>query len=269
MRRAIFTDLDGTFLDFTTYRPGPALVLARRLIAGGDLIVFCSSKTTAEQVALMREYGLQLPAIVENGCGMYLPPDCRLFAGAGQRSPNGGRIIALGSPASVIQIALDRVESETGFNLKRYSKLAPEELQQLTGLSTEAAERASQRDFSETLTAELTPDRLQRLRDALKPHKLQCVCGGRFHTVTSALADKGRALLILFEEIRQQYGGKWTSVAIGDSANDYSMLRTALRGYLVQQRDGNWEADPDPRWTLVDAAGPKGWCRALDDAVAA
>ncbi|MDP2876998.1 MAG: HAD-IIB family hydrolase, partial [Holophaga sp.] len=63
----LFTDLDGTLLDESTYAFEPALPAIRALQERGIPIVFCTSKTFAETVALQEVLGITDPFIVENG----------------------------------------------------------------------------------------------------------------------------------------------------------------------------------------------------------
>ena len=64
----VFTDLDGTLLDFHTYLPSPAAVaLLRELDEMWIQVIPVSSKTSAEIRPLMAELGLAGPAVAEGG----------------------------------------------------------------------------------------------------------------------------------------------------------------------------------------------------------
>ncbi len=263
MRRVIFTDLDGTFIDFEIYSPGPALAVAKALLDSGDLVVFCSSKTRFEQMALMEDFQFRVPAVVENGSGLYLPPDCSWFGHQGTLLSDGGRLIAWGIGRNEIQLILDKVEAKESIDLRRYAHLSDEELVVLSGLDIQSAGRARQRDFSETLTAPLNESASQRLNNLLEPYGLHCACGGRFHTETSIKCNKGKALELVLEEIRTHSKDQWQSVAIGDSANDFPMLKAAQHSFLVKQHTGGWARAADSSWTKVPAIGPEGFAAAF------
>ena len=71
----IFTDLDGTLLDHSSYqwdRAKPALDLCQRFHVP---VVLVSSKTRAEMVKLKDELGLSHPFISENGGGIFFPKE--------------------------------------------------------------------------------------------------------------------------------------------------------------------------------------------------
>ena len=258
---AVVTDLDGTFIDFGSYGWAATQPVAQALLEAGVCVAFCSSKTRSEQRALMEETGLEVPGIVENGAGIYLPPGVSLFAGdAGCRAlPEGGRLLELGRPAAFVREAARRVSAEMGLDLEGYSGLALEELARRTGLSLAGAERGRQRDFSETFTAGFSPEVWRELEERFWALGVKCQHGGRFRTAASADCDKGRALGRLMAELRRSSPGEWVSVAIGDSANDFDMLAAADEAYLVQGQSGRWAEMELPGLWRVAGVGPEGW----------
>ncbi len=269
-RLALFTDLDGTLIDFRTYGFERTAERARNFVAEGHVLVFCSSKTAVEQRALMVDMGLSVPAIVENGGGIYLPPDSSLFAENSQANTHedGSRLIPLGPDVQRIRSFLNNLEGEMAIHLGMYQDLTDQALVALTGLSVDAAGRARQRAFSETLTADLPEETWDQLRGQLQKVGLQCLCGGRFHTVTGALSSKGTALKKVFRELADKAGGSWRSAAVGDSANDASMLAVADLPYLVQKHDGQWADIDQSTLERIPEIGPEGWLLAADEAVA-
>ncbi len=265
-RYVIFTDLDGTLIDFETYSPELATPLAKQIIDDGLPLVFCSSKTLAEQKALMETMEIVTPCIVENGSGIYLPEGVSLFEGRPAVSASDGdRLISLGVSAVEIQDHIQNISRDLKIDLKQYSTLSDPEIVEITGLSSMAAANARKRDFSETLTASLSDEQWEAVKTAFDAVDLQCLCGGRFYTVTSKNCNKGKALLEVVEAYRSQIVGQWRSVAIGDSPNDVDMLKAADRRYLVQQPDGNWHNVDLPNLNRVPAIGPRGWILAVEE----
>lgn len=68
--KLVFTDLDGTLLDYDSYSfeaAGPALEL---LAARGVPVILASSKTEAEMRPIAEAIGISHPMIVENGAGL-------------------------------------------------------------------------------------------------------------------------------------------------------------------------------------------------------
>ena len=264
----IFTDLDGTFIDFETYSPDVAAPVARDLVDRGVPVIFCSSKTFGEQQALMDLIGLTVPCIVENGAGIFLPDSVRILDDLpATKIKSGGRLISLGERSDKIRLQISAVSEALDLELKPYHEFSDKELSKITGLDEEGAHRARNRDFSETLTASLEPEIWVDVNAALKPLGLHCLSGGRFHTVTSIDCDKGRALKMVVDGFESITGDRWQSIGLGDSANDFDMLRSVDHPYLVQTPGGAWNAIDVPNLKRISAIGPKGWVLAVQDAL--
>jgi len=259
----IFTDLDGTLLDLHTYDPGPAREAVARLQERGIPIVFCSSKTRAEQIAYRRQLGIRDPFIVENGAAIFIPRDYFTVPHEARPTSHGLEVIELGRPAAEIRRALREIRKETGLSFRGYHEMTVEEVAELTGLPPEAARRAMTREYSETIIVDFGPSDWQRFNAALVAHGLVCFAGGRFHTVVGLGTDKGQAVHRLAELYRQQHGAILT-VGLGDSPNDVPMLRAVDRPFLVQRPDGTWESVDVPGLVPIPAPGPEGWCMAVE-----
>lgn len=250
-RLLLFTDLDGTLLD-ARYRPGPATEAVRRLQAEGVWVVFCSSKTRAEQVPLRRALGVAGPFVVENGSAVLVPGPCPELPQAG-----GMGCQRLGEDARRVRNVLRRLRDRLDLRFRAFAEMSDAKVAEVTGLDLEGARRARQREYSETLVGLSAGDAV-RLEEGLHPAGLSLASGGRFHTVTGRGADKGRALSWLMAWARRRYRSPALgSVAVGDSANDAPMLRAADKGYLVARTDGR-----SPRLEgveRIDAVGPVGF----------
>jgi mannosyl-3-phosphoglycerate phosphatase family protein len=284
----IFTDLDGTLLDFDTYDPATTRPFVARLSAYGIPVIFCSSKTRREQAHYREVYALSAPFIVENGSAIYLPhgyfsplpppapplappapplaPPAPPLAPPAPPAPAGSpnpadavQTLLLGTPADEIRTHLHRIHRETGMKFSTYDDLSLDEICQLTGLSPAQAESARAREYSATILTPLTRGDHARLTVALSEVGLQLLAGGRFHTVTSAGTDKGVAVARLTQLYRQTFGTV-TTFGLGDSANDRAMLAQVDHPYLVQKPDQTWDAmEGIDNLVRVPAVGPNGW----------
>lgn len=264
----IFTDLDGTFIDFNTYSPEVATPLAREIVNRGVPVIFCSSKTLVEQRALMDSIGLTVPCIVENGAGIYFPDSYKILEDLpGTQTVDGGRLISLGDDSEFIRRQIRAVSDALDIDLKPYHKFSDRELSKITGLDEDGARRARNRDFSETLTASLDAETWSNVNAALQPMGLHCLSGGRFHTVTSIDCNKGRALKIVVDGFGVMTGDRWHSIGIGDSGNDFDMLDSVDHPYLVQTPRGDWNKMDVDNLKRISAIGPEGWVLAVQDAL--
>jgi mannosyl-3-phosphoglycerate phosphatase family protein len=267
----IYTDLDGTLLDFETYAYRETEATVEQLRERDIPLVFCSSKTRVEQEIYREALHLQAPFIVENGSAILIPDGFFPFSLGEEaalapydiREVAGYQAILLGEPADHIRKTIAEARSEADIQPRGYADLTLEEIMQRTGLDRDAAQRAAQRDYSETLLLS-DPDSggWQQFLQLLDAKGLQCVSGGKFYTVMGKGSDKGKAVTLLNTLFCRAFG-TIRSVGLGDSANDLPLLRAVDEAFLVQKPSGRWQEVQDERIHKVDAVGPSGFNKAL------
>ncbi len=207
-----------------------------------------------------------MPCIVENGAAIIAPEAAGLPTGDWAPAPDefGRRVKVLGLRIDEVRARLDRVRARTGLQLTGYQEISDQDLAGVTGLSEAAAGRARQRDYSETLIDQLPPETWMELAVEFAAEGLECRHGGRFHTVTGAGTDKGRAVRALVELYETTYGRAVHSVGIGDSANDAPLLAEVEHAFLVAREDGSWAKIGGSSLTRVGGRGPHGWVEVTD-----
>ncbi|MBK7935798.1 MAG: HAD-IIB family hydrolase [Lewinellaceae bacterium] len=263
-----FTDLDGTLLDHQTYAVGEAGEAVRRLSDHGVPLIFCSSKTFAEQIHLQRLLGLNQPFIFENGSAVAIPngyfeEDADLNK---LDRPEAGK----GQEAYLFYVLSNTDPEVIGgllahFNdVKSFSDVPDTELSRVTGLKDEALGRARARWFTETLLSPLDPEKAGSLASHLAPAGLELSKGGRFFTVQSSAAGKGKAVKWLSGIFRKKWKKALKFAAIGDSPNDVPMLNNVDLPFLVQTISGDWTKVEIPGLIRVKGIGPAGFAAAVD-----
>lgn len=266
LRWVVFTDLDGTLLDARTYSAEPARLALAALAARGVPVVFCSSKTAAEQRPLRQELGLAAwPFIVENGSAVIVPESARLPVNDWPRvdGRENERIRVLGRPVGEVRAGVARAAAGARVHVTGYADLDVSTLAALTGLDRAAAERARLREFSETLVEHLPADKWAALDAAFAAEGLRCQHGGRFRTVTAASTDKGRAAKLVAALFAASANVPPTTVGLGDSANDRDLLAAVDRAYLIAGGEGATAALDIPNLRRIGRAGPRGWSEAI------
>ena len=261
----IFTDLDGTLLDHDSYQWGeakPALDLCKERHVP---VILVSSKTRAEMAPLRAELGLTAPFISENGGGIYFPKEGRL-------APPPEVVLdeelwkwALGVPYPRLVRALREIRDELRQPIRGFSDMTPEEIAERTGLGIERSRLAAMREYDEPFVVPQEPmGVIERIREAALRRGYQVSTGGRFHHLHGAL-DKGASiqeLIALYKALEADV----KTVGLGDSPNDFSMLRAVDYPVLL----GPPDRFPDlkralPRLRLVENGGPRGWNEAVMD----
>jgi len=228
-------------------------------------VIFCSSKTAAEIEALIRELGLSIPFIAENGGGVWVPESYTGLDISGLPLAKGNYLLALGRPYPELISALGEVRDELDLPLRGFSDMTEGEVARLGEMTRAAAGLAKQRQFDEPFVADVEDEGAERrMREAFARRGLRITRGGRFFHVTGD-NDKGSALGHLNRLFLRQYPELLT-LGIGDSANDLPMLAAVDRPALVQKPDGSYDTTVLrnlPRVHQVPGIGPAGWSRVV------
>jgi mannosyl-3-phosphoglycerate phosphatase family protein len=247
MIRGLFiTDLDGTFIDHDTYQPGPSVSAARKLSSRGVHLVFCSSKTVAEQLPIRNSLEIPVTMIVENGSAIYR-----------WDSPTSE---ILGCQVEQIRHVADEVRRETRVNLRLLGELDIEEVMQVTGLGPADAALAQQRQYSDSIVSPLDdPETVAKLAEAFDTHGLATTMGGRFLGIHGPNAGKGRAVIRLLAH------NPVVSGAVGDGPNDAPMLAEVDYPYIIRGKGAVTPGLALPRLVRIDAFGPNGFVKAAEN----
>ncbi len=259
--RLVFSDVDGTFLD-DRYAYTVAPKTLRRAFAD-ERVVFVSGRTLAELLHLQTEIGAQVDLIGENGAfiATHEPRLAQALEAMGsQRTDEAGmRVAALAAPRAVARAKVRDVLRVSGSSAVVVDELAARRFAELSGYDQASARRALKREFSLLLDA-LEYKVAQRLRAA----GLDTVFGGRWVTVIAG-SNKGRAVRT-YQQAAEQVFGPLGTVAIGDAANDETMLRSAERAFVIKQPERGY--DPFlltiPGVRLLERVGPDGWQEMID-----
>jgi len=254
----IFTDLDGTLLDEASYSYQEAQPALETISSAGIPLIFCSSKTRAELEAYRAHLENAHPFISENGGGIFIPQGYFNAPFEAEES-DGYQLILLGTPYAEIRKQFARLREQLHAKVRGFADMSVAEVASLTGLSEDDAALARQRDFDEAFVFEGPPD--QSFLRAIETSGLHWTQGRIFHVMGNH--DKGRAVNMLIALYKNQFGGV-TSIALGDSLNDKTMLMAVERPVLVRHNDGSFDTRiviPDILQTKLP--GPAGWNEAV------
>jgi len=259
----IFTDLDGTLLDHESYEwveAKPALDLCKERHVP---VVLVSSKTRAEMNPLRLKLGLTAPFISENGGGIYFPQEGPLDPPPEAVPDKELWKWSLGAPYPRLVRSLREISDELALPMRGFSDMTLEEISALTGLGIEQSRLAAMREYDEPFVLPREDKgTIESLHQAARRRGYQISTGGRFHHLHGAM-DKGEAiqrLIALYKALRVDV----KTVGLGDSPNDFSMLRTVDHPVLLGAPGRFPELKAElHRLTLVEKAGPQGWNEAV------
>jgi len=266
-RLVVYTDLDGTLLDHHTYSyeaARPALdALAEREVP----VVFVTSKTKPEVMALRAELGNAHPFAVENGAAVCVPAGYFPGAPRGARQEGAYSIYEVGVRRERLVGVLAELREASGYKFCGFSDMTAEQLAQRTSLPLSRAAAANQRLASEPVVWEDTPERYKSWVAEIEGLGLRVLRGGRFVHVMGQ-ANKGTAVRWL----NRQYGimaavageDAPLSVALGDSGHDVPMLEAVRTPVVVRGPHAHPPELPPGRDAIVTRDfGPEGWCAAI------
>jgi mannosyl-3-phosphoglycerate phosphatase len=244
----IFTDLDGTLLDHETYSFDEAKQMLSYLKSNNIPLIIITSKTKQEIIKLRTELQISHPFIVENGAGIFLPIEKEF------------KQINMGKTYNEILDFFNTYKKE--FKIKGFFDMSVEEISTLTGLCIEDAKLAKKRDFCEPFIIE-DETNIEYLRQLSQKEGFDIVKGGRFYHLISKGQDKANALLKLKEIYEEKFKTKYKTIALGDGANDKTMLDCVDIAILIKKFDGTFIDYDRENLIKTDKIGPKGWNEAL------
>ena len=263
-KRILFTDLDGTLLDYSTYsfeKALPALELLKRR----DIpLIVCSSKTKGEIGHYRRKLANHDPFITENGGGIFIPksyfdPDL-LTLPFDVREENGYSVIRLGAKYSDLRKALEALKSR-GFPVKGFGDMTVEEITSISGLSRSEAALSKERHFDEPFIFDGDEADVRGLLAEITALGFRFTRGRFFHILGNS--DKGKAVSLLTGLFKKRFGSVVT-IALGDSLNDLPMLQAVDVPVVVQKKDGTYEPEINvPNLIRAEGIGPAGWNRTV------
>jgi mannosyl-3-phosphoglycerate phosphatase len=256
MNVLIFTALDDALLDHDSYsydaaKAGLAYIRRRQIP-----LIFITSKTRMEIERLQADMQIREPFIAENGAAVFFPDGYRNFKiDAGFRSPPY-TAIHLGATCSEIRRFVYSVKER--FGIKGFGNLRVEEIAILTGLSSEQALLAKQREFTEPFLIE-DNTKIDEISPIAASRGFKITSGERFFYLAGIRQDKGSALHLCARIFARNTDGEAVTIGLGDSADDISMLKRVDIPILLPRFDGSYEHIDLVNLIKADHPGSRGW----------
>lgn len=256
----IVSDLDGCLIDSHTQEWTQAIPMLDHLREYAIPVILCSSKTAAETVAIQSELGLQGEAfIAENGAVIQLNDEWddhldypRLINGDAHES---------------IRKVVNELRQSRGYKFTTYDDVDDAMIGEITGLTPKMIGLAKLQEASQTLIWRDSDERLTAFNDELTMLGLCMTEGGHFWHVLDQRGGKGSAMTWLIDQYRKRNGHRPTTLAVGDSPNDVSMLDVADYAVIVKgfSKHPVVVKNDDPRRVYrTRAHGPEGWNEGLE-----
>lgn len=262
----IFTDLDGSLLD-EQYRFDAALESLSLIETHSIPLILASSKTMSELVPLAEAIGTTAPLIAENGAvvGIHDFDESNLAAPPPRLSANAWRIEVHGLTRATIIETAHRLRSSHGYQFEGFSDWNARQLIELTGLDSDSAGRALNRQATEPILWQDASHRFDEFDSRLSEAGIRAVRGGQFIHLMDNTADKAVAMKAILENLQlQSPNRRWVVIAAGDSPNDHGMLSAADVAVVLPGKDTLHRLNPTAATVISPSRkSSHGWNEAM------
>ena len=221
----IFTDLDGTLLDHTTYSFEAAIPMLDFINKNKIPLIIVTSKTKDEVLRIQKLLDVKAPFIVENGAGIFIP------------SKEGYEMVCMGFDYKYIRSCF--LKYAKSIPIRGFFDMKDDEVASYTNLSIENASDAKKRTFTEPFILK-DESRIDELRKMANKDELDIVKGGRFYHLITRGQDKANAIKYLINDYEKSSDEDFKTIALGDSENDITMLKSVDTPVLIPQPDGSF-----------------------------
>ncbi|NVJ52861.1 MAG: HAD-IIB family hydrolase [Campylobacteraceae bacterium] len=236
MKKIIFTDLDGTFLNHHDYSYEESLSSLNSLVKYNIPVIFTTSKTRSEVEELHKQLKINEPFIVENGASIFIPKGYKNKDFSFLESFNEKYYhCKIGEDYTHILEFYKKYKNE--FNINGFSSMSIEEIQNLTSLEYKKAQLSAKRDFTEPFIIE-DENKIETLKKEALSYGLTLTKGGRFYHIIGAKQDKGKAVKKTIEIFEKLFNEKFFSIALGDGENDLPMLEVVDLPIAIKNHKG-------------------------------
>ena len=260
----VFTDLDGTLLDHSTYSYGEAEEALKLLKEKQVPLILCSSKTKDEIEVYREKLSINEPFISENGGAIFIPEQYKGLKCEFDKVYDDYLVIEIGSEYKTLVDALKQIKRNTGVNIKSIAEYTVDEVVELTGLNREEASLAQKRKYTLPFIINGRDEDVKNIKNEILSLSLNYTEGARFVHLMGA-NDKGKAVIILGDIFKKNYPEtRIITVGLGDSLNDLPMLEAVDKAFLVMKESGNYEKRIKvENLVYADGIGPVGWNKAI------
>ena len=254
--KVIYTDLDGTLLDKNTYSYQEAKKGLQIVKNKAIPWIICTSKTRCEIEYWKKKLYNHHPFISENGGGIFIPKNYFNFDISISYQTQVYDVIELGIRASRLMVIFSSLKEK--YAIESFLDMDAQEIENDAHIPFKQAVLAQKREYDIPFKI-LDMKEKGKIIGGINKKGLQVITGGRYYHLMGN-TNKGKAVTILSELLKRKYG-EMVTIGIGDSENDFSMLDTVDRPYLLRRKDETYASD---KYIKIRGIGPRGWTEIIE-----
>ena len=256
MKKIIFTDLDGTFLNHDDYSFESAKEALKKIEKKNIPLIFTTSKTKIEALKLQKKVGIKEPFIIENGAAIFIPKNYQNYDFSFLDEFDDFYVLQLGLSYEQILNFYEKYKNE--FGLYGFSDMSDGEVVKYTGLSIKNAQLSKQRDFTEPFLMD-DESKLENLKNLALTYNIKVTKGGRFYHLIGEFQDKGEAVKKAKKIFKKVFDDEIQSIALGDGENDIVMLENVDTPIIIKNHKGEYLNCDIKKVQKSTFKGSKGW----------
>lgn len=256
MKTVIFTDLDGTFLNHDDYSFKQSKDALEEIKRKEIPLIFTTSKTKIEVELLQKKVKIREPFIIENGAAILFPKNYQNLDLSKLEQFENYYLLQLGLKYDQILTFYNKYKEE--FGLYGFSDMDLDEIVKYTGLSKENAKLSKKRDFTEPFIIK-DEEKLENLKNLASTYNIKITKGGRFYHLIGEFQDKGLAVKEAKKILKESFGEKIKSIALGDGENDIVMLENVDVPIIIKNHKGEYLKCKIKDVQKSKYEGSKGW----------
>jgi len=256
MKKIIFTDLDGTFLNHDDYSFADSLDALKLISKENIPLIFTTSKTKKEIELLQKEVGIKEPFIVENGAAIFFPKNYKNLDLSSLQEKDDYFVYQLGLTYEEILNFYNKYKKE--FGMYGFSDMSEQEVASYTSLSIDNIKLSKSRDFTEPFILK-DRSKLKNLKTLALTYGIKITEGGRFFHLMGEKQDKGLAVIRAKKIFSKLFNEDIQALGLGDGPNDIEMLQSVEIPIVIRNHKDEYVETGIEFIQKSTYKGSKGW----------
>ncbi len=259
--KIIFTDLDNTLLD-KNYSFEKAKEGLKKIKSKNIPLIICTSKTRAEIEFYRKKLKNKHPFISENGGAIFIPKKYFKQKFKYTKKIKDYYVIELGQSYERLIKNIKNIKSKTKTKIISFNELSIDDLMNDSGLNKKQAKLSKKREYDEPFKLLGSKKQKKETLSLIKKSGLNYTKGGRYYHILGN-NNKGKAVKILKRIYEKETNKKIKTISLGDSLNDFQMLKATDKAFLMQKPDKTFAKIKNIKH--IQGIGPQGWNNTIQD----